>query len=197
MRPRVLFSGIVLLGILLVTPLSLAYAQLQVDPRIGPSTSLTTQQPARFDANGNPILSDIVQQEIRTQGGTKVPVLIPYIWTRDANAIEASGFRIKIEGENYTAIFRPENTTEPIDIVIDGTLEVVKSRGRPARRAASALPYSSLGELRGGSITFRRNGASYLVQFICRGDKPMDAPSCVEEENARAFVTYHLTGDMQ
>ncbi|TNE39297.1 MAG: hypothetical protein EP347_04965 [Alphaproteobacteria bacterium] len=195
--PRIHRFLIAIVGVVLFVPVMPAAAQSQLDPGIAPSTTLSAQQATRFDANGNPLLSDLVQQQVRAQGGTKIPILIPYLWTRDAAAAEASGFKIKIVGNNYTAIFRPANAAEPIDIVIEGTMEVVKARSRPARQAREPLPFSSLGELRGGSITFRRNEASYLIQFVCRGDKPMEAPSCIEESDARNFVTYHLTGGTQ
>lgn len=113
-----------------------AFAQSEIDPRRTSTNAMVgfTLQGPRFNPNtGMPIPSDFVVQRVRQQGGTKVPILVPFAWTQTESTAETMGFKLKAEVNNYTAIFRPPGMSSPIDIVIDGTIEVVRSRTRELR----------------------------------------------------------------
>jgi hypothetical protein len=202
-------------AILVLTGLGASLAQAQegdnllLAPGDEPDDSQTTGDIAadepitqgRNPNTGQLLPSLIVQQQVDAQGGSRVPILVPYIWTFSSRAAKTNRFKIKAETANYTAIFRPPSIPGAmpgaIDVVIDGSIDFIQSEKRALRRTTEPYPFDSLGEVRGGSISFRKFGASYLVQFYCRDELELEAPSCITADVARKFVLRELLGEVQ
>ena len=164
------------------------------------SREIAAGEPVTQNRNPNTgqlLPSFVVQRQVDAQGGSRVPILVPYIWTYSSSVARANQFKIKAKPTHYTAIFRPPSMPGPVAVVIDGSIDFIQSEKRVSTRATEPYPFDTLGEARGGSITFSKFGASYLVQFHCRDGLELEAPSCITADVARNFVLRELLGEVQ
>jgi len=129
-------------------------------------------------------LSPYVRGLIAEQGGSSVPVLLPFEPTQDAEQAAKHEFRLKITGDGYSARLRIDRT----DIVIYGTRVVYIRGSEEVAPSDDIKPYEDFDDGRGGSISFHRYGADYHVEFYCIDMTAPGTPTCIDGARARDFV---------
>lgn len=138
-------------------------------------------------------ISGYVRDEVMAQGGSAIPVLIPFEMTRNATTARKHRFQLKITLDGYTAILGDA----VLDYVINGT-----TRGY-SRSDADAdpgheddeymMPYEDFDDGRGGSLSFGFRGGDYQVELYCLAEAPDPEANCLVAEEVEAFV-YSLMG---
>jgi hypothetical protein len=136
-------------------------------------------------AEATPRLSPHMRQMVAAQGGSEVPVLVPYEQTQDKRQAEAHQFRLKITDQGYTARL----VIETLDVVIYGTRVVYAQDGRQDHTAVDYIrPYQGFSEENGGSISFGRFGADYHIEFYCLNGRGLHEAGCIDGQGAREFI---------
>ena len=107
-----------------------------------------------------------------------VPVLLPDIPFGAQTADGKDALRFRPMADGYYAVARKD----AFDMIINGTDKLV---ARADADPAEASPMRFEETLTGAQVSFQRYGASYVIEFACKGDR---ADGCVSEEEAVAAV---------
>ena len=151
----------------------------EAEPVVAPAAAAK-----KAEIDWNAARADFASQDsdtVTTQGSgnVAVPILLPEIPV----TIQSDGpppLRFTEVPDGYFAVV----TGETYDVIINGTDRLVA--------APDYLPEIDTSDMRfedtmtGSQIAFNRYGASYLVEFACKG--PPSARSCIEEDDAKQVV---------
>ncbi len=136
--------------------------------------------------------SDYVREMIRKEGGSDVPVLLPYSMSKDEATAQSYQMRLKLRRDDYTIVLHQPQ----MDIVIIGTSNYFPGQRqiRTDRQEDYMMPYERFTDGEGGAFSFGKFGADYLVEFYCLplDDKKLNL--CMDETGARAFVNEMVSG---
>lgn len=120
--------------------------------------------------------------------GPPVPVILPPM---ASIASGDDGIQFRPLGDGYFALIRGET----YDMLINGT-----DRLSAAPPGAAALPEDAFRfeeTMTGAQVSFKRYGASYLVEFACKDPLTAVAGSCISEEDALVAVDDMLISGTQ
>lgn len=143
-------------------------------------------------------VSGYVRDEVTAQGGSAIPVLVPWEMTRDAATAHAHRFRLKVAPDGYTALLGDA----VLDYVINGTSrgysrsdsEADEEPGEDPRTNQGheggdyMMPYEDFDDGRGGSLSFGFHGGDYQVELYCLAEAPDPEANCLVAEDVEAFV---------
>lgn len=158
-------------------------------------------------------ISGYVRDEVMAQGGSAIPVLIPWEMTRDAATARAHRFALKIAPDGYTALLGDDT----LDYVINGTDHGYSRSDSDAKSSADSnlvsrpglrpglrpdpghenpdredgdymMPYEDFDDGRGGSLAFGFRGADYQVELYCLAEAPDPEANCLEAAMVERFV---------
>ena len=124
-------------------------------------------------------------------GGTAppVPVLLPSMPFTTASTDEsAPKLQFRPLADGYFAIY----PGEAYDMIINGTDRLVSAPDRADTAPVTDLRFEYT--LTGAQIAFSRYGASYLVEFACKGAAAELGQTCISEAEARAAAEDLLLG---
>ncbi|MEM6535544.1 MAG: hypothetical protein AAF613_07890 [Pseudomonadota bacterium] len=154
------------------------------EPETGPKKAAIDWNAARADfANQD---SDTVTTQ--GSGNVAVPILLPEIPV----TIQSDGpppLRFTEVPDGYFAVV----TGEAYDVIINGTDRLLAAPSNLPEIDASQMRFEDT--MTGSQISFNRYGASYLVEFACKG--PPNANSCIEEDDAKQAVEELLLAGTQ
>lgn len=141
-------------------------------------------QPVQSSIDWGAAREDLAKREdtggaqVASNNSLAVPVLLPDVafGVQTADGEEALKFKPLTDG--YYAVARGD----AYDMIITGSDKLVKS---PDTAVASTEDIRFEETLTGPQISFRRYGASYLVEFSCKGER---ADGCLTEDEAVAAI---------
>ena len=134
-------------------------------------------------------VSGYVRDEVLAQGGSSIPVLVPWEMTRDAATARTHRFRLKIAPDGYTALLGDGD----LDYVINGTAHrYSRSDSDPSDPGHEGgeymMPYEDFDDGRGGSLAFGFRGADYQVELYCLAEAPDPEANCLEAAMVEGFA---------
>ena len=115
-------------------------------------------------------------------GAPPVPVLLPSTPITTASAGDPSALQFRPTADGYSAVL----PGEAYDIIINGTDRLTSAPGRGSVATDTELRFEDT--MTGPQIAFSRYGASYLVQFACKGTAAITGDGCISEDEAKAAV---------
>lgn len=176
-----------------------ATQRVSTDPAIALTRGPNTEK-ADFEILHDGLqISGYVRDEVMAQGGSAIPVLVPWEMTRDAATARKHRFKLKIAPDGYTAILGDAI----LDYVINGTSQGFSRSDADDEEDASPdpgdgdddymMPYEDFDDGRGGSLSFGFRGGDYQVELYCLAEAPDPEANCLVAEEVKAFV-YSLMG---
>lgn len=111
--------------------------------------------------------------------GAAVPVLLPEMAVSTAS-VDSGALEFRPTADGYFAVLAGED----YDMIINGTDRLLAAEGA-STSGAEDLRYEET--LTGAQVAFRRYGASYLVQFACKGAAAVTG-GCIAQDDALAAV---------
>ena len=117
-------------------------------------------------------------------GGTSpsVPVLLPSQPITAASADGRPSFKVVPLADGYYAVF----DGEAYDMIINGSDRLAPHNAGDPSLDPEAFRFEET--ITGAQVSFKRYGASYLVEFNCNGRRPGPDGNCVDEPEAIAAV---------
>ncbi len=115
-------------------------------------------------------------------GAPPVPVLLPDMPVMAASVGDGPGVQFRPMTDGYFAVYPGED----YDIIINGTDRLVSAPGRGSVATDTELRFENT--MTGSQISFSRYGASYLVEFACKGAAAISEAGCISEADAKAVV---------
>lgn len=120
-----------------------------------------------------------------------VPVLLP---TRPITTASADGgptFKVIPMNDGYYAVF----DGEAYDMIINGSDRIAPASAGDPTLDPEAFRFEET--ITGAQVSFKRYGASYLVEFNCKGRPPGPDSNCIDESEAVAAVQDLLVAETQ
>ena len=149
-------------------------------------------QAARADYADRPASAETNQFAIASGGGTPVvPVLLPPASFSTASADGTPGLRVVPMADGYYAVARGEK----YDTIINGSDRLIAGPEGLETIEPGSLRFSET--MTGADVAFRRYGASYLVEFHCKGRPPLGGDPCINQTEALAAVESLLLAETQ
>lgn len=120
-----------------------------------------------------------------------VPVLLPSRPVTAASADGTPSFKVIPMNDGYYAVF----DGEAYDMIINGSDRIAPASAGDPSLDPEAFRFEET--ITGAQVSFKRYGASYLVEFNCNGRPPGPGTNCIDEEGAVAAVQDLLVAETQ
>lgn len=120
-----------------------------------------------------------------------VPVLLPTRPITTASADGSPTFKVIPMNDGYYAVF----DGEAYDMIINGSDRIAPASAGDPTLDPSAFRFEET--ITGAQVSFKRYGASYLVEFNCKGRPPGPDSNCIDEDAAVAAVQDLLVAETQ
>lgn len=120
-----------------------------------------------------------------------VPVLLPTRPITTASADGSPTFKVVPMNDGYYAVF----DGEAYDMIINGSDRIAPASAGDPTLDPAAFRFEET--ITGAQVSFKRYGASYLVEFNCNGRPPGPDSNCIDEDEAVAAVQDLLVAETQ